>query len=225
MNGETSLETVQKDEALNTRTVIGFIMSIALKLRDRDIPDRKAIEISQTVIAGFTDRFKGGPFQFNKGDCPAKVFLESILAETLQQQGITANKSKQISFAVIQEFFQEYAGSQVYIPVGARIDPEDKIARDKVILATYRKNPVPQTVRQLSREYNVVLRHIYRIIKGENNGHQKLKSDRNKERNEAIIAAYNVDPTPENIKRLAEKHNVSRGVMYSILWKEKKPKC
>jgi len=206
--------------ALPSQTIIEFIIVIARQLGNWDIPDNQAVSLSQALINDFVERYKGQPFYFKmKKDCTGKVFMETALTEKLQKQGVTTKKAMQISSDIIGKFFLQYANLHIYVPVGAKMNPRDKLARDNAIVAAYRKDPMPETIRRLASEHNVVVRVIYRVIK--NVTPSEKKRFPKGERNAVIVAAYEKAPSPETIKRLAEEHRLEVGTVYGILWKIK----
>lgn len=222
MNGLPLPENGHLRESITPPTITEFIMTIAIQLIQQGMTNRQALEISQAVVTVFSGRFKGGPFRFIKSDNPNKLFLEAILSEKLQERGMISQKAGEMSETVINEFWREYLGMQLYIPMGSRaITPDIKAA----ILAEFKKNPISETVKTLSNKYGYSLRSIYRFIKGDDKG-VSLPSRQNKheERNRLIIAEYKQNPTPENIVMLADKYQIGRGAIYSVLWKERKPK-
>lgn len=216
MTDMTHTESGTKKEVLPDHFTIDLIKSIARCLISRGIPNRQAIVAAQEVVNELTRQYKGEQFYLTKKVCRLTLFLESTLNESLQKIGIATIPAGKFSTAVIEDISLEYKGAAFYIPFNSVVDRPDIITRDKLIVATYLKNPTYATIRQLSHDHNISIRRIYKIIKN-----PKRQSGRKpvSERDASILAEYQKEPTRETIKRLADEHGLKAGYTYHIIWR------
>lgn len=205
-----------KKEALPAHIIIELIKSIGRGLIAKGIPNRQAVVIGQEVVKELTTQYRGEAFYLGvKGPTRQRLFLESSLQGSLEKIDITTALALKISAGVTEDVAFEYRGMSFYLPKNPVETRADNSIRDRLIVAAYLENPVFATIRQLSRDHNIGIRQIYKIIKNKRQPGKKPVS----KRDASILAEYRKEPTRETIKRLADEHGLKVGYTYQIVWR------